>query len=93
MVTQVIYPCQDGDDPDLFFREDKGSIAEAKSKCAKCPLMRDCLEFAMANYEQGTWGGTTEGERQELRAAAKRSPRTSRAPSRRVLRIQMGSAA
>jgi WhiB family redox-sensing transcriptional regulator len=56
-------------DPDIFFpvsahgpgRED---IAQAKAICARCPVRRQCLQFALATHQvDGVWGGTTEEER------------------------------
>ena len=56
-------------DPDIFFpvsthgpgRED---IARAKAVCARCPVRRQCLQFALATHQvHGVWGGTTEEER------------------------------
>jgi WhiB family transcriptional regulator, redox-sensing transcriptional regulator len=59
-------------DPDIFFpvsahgpgRED---IARAKAVCARCPVCRQCLRFALATHQvDGVWGGTTEEERRLL---------------------------
>jgi WhiB family transcriptional regulator, redox-sensing transcriptional regulator len=60
-------------DPDLFFPISSagralGQIAQAKAICARCPVIRECLEFAYANTPiQGIWGGTTPEERQQAR--------------------------
>ncbi|MFD3586973.1 WhiB family transcriptional regulator [Streptomyces sp. NPDC058683] len=60
-------------DPDLFFPIGNGGlthiqIAEAKAVCRRCPVMDQCLAWAM-NVEQveGIWGGKTEGERRLMR--------------------------
>jgi WhiB family redox-sensing transcriptional regulator len=59
-------------DPDIFFpvsahgpgRED---TARAKAVCARCPVRRQCLQFALATHQvHGVWGGTTEEERRLL---------------------------
>ncbi len=54
-------------DPDLFF---PGSDAEARHAlriCATCPVVEDCLDYAlMARERYGIWGGTTERERRRL---------------------------
>jgi WhiB family redox-sensing transcriptional regulator len=43
-------------------------IDAAKQVCTECPVMDQCLEFALAtNQEAGVWGGTTEDERRRLR--------------------------
>lgn len=54
---------------ELFFppgRDDAATeqIAEAKAVCARCPVCRECLEFAMARRQRdGIWGGLTDQER------------------------------
>lgn len=64
--------CQ-GKDPELFFPVGSAGpaltqIAEAKKICARCPVLRACLVFAMATgQEYGIWGGLTEDERRQLR--------------------------
>jgi WhiB family transcriptional regulator, redox-sensing transcriptional regulator len=64
-------------DPDLFFEasteryevktsDERQSIA--KAVCAKCPVRRECLEYALTHDERyGIWGGATERERRELK--------------------------
>ena len=56
-------------DPEIFFpvsahgpgQED---IAQAKAVCARCPVRKQCLQFALATHQvHGVWGGTTEEER------------------------------
>jgi len=43
---------------DLFFSEELQDIAQAKTLCAECPVMAECLEGAMARREPwGVWGG------------------------------------
>ncbi|MFA5883781.1 MAG: WhiB family transcriptional regulator [Acidimicrobiia bacterium] len=52
--------CRDGAASltDLFFSEDLGDIARAKSFCAGCPVRTECLTSAMARHEPwGVWGG------------------------------------
>lgn len=42
----------------LFFSEDLGDIARAKSFCAGCPVQADCLAAALRRAEPwGVWGG------------------------------------
>ncbi len=39
----------------------------AKSICARCPVRRPCLDFAVRTHEaHGIWGGSTELERHSL---------------------------
>lgn len=58
--------------PEEFFPVQGGTPKHAKLICAQCPVINDCLSYALANREQwGVWGGTTEAERaQILRAGA-----------------------
>lgn len=66
--------CQDAADPDLHFpggREDSPAYrvqAEAARRvCGTCPVKTACLAWALTHEQHGIWGGTTPGERQELR--------------------------
>ncbi|MBW8793223.1 MAG: WhiB family transcriptional regulator [Streptomyces sp.] len=60
-------------DPDLFFPIGDGGlthvqVAEAKAVCRRCPVMEQCLGWAMrVEQVDGIWGGTTEGERRLMR--------------------------
>lgn len=57
---------------DLFFpgRGDIKSVNKAKAVCATCPVIDECLEYALANNEHwGVWGGRSERERKRMRAA------------------------
>jgi WhiB family redox-sensing transcriptional regulator len=60
-------------DPDLFFPISTSGpavkqVIRAKTICARCPIQRECLEYALgAGSIQGVWGGTTESERRLLR--------------------------
>jgi WhiB family transcriptional regulator, redox-sensing transcriptional regulator len=65
---------------DLFFspdnpggpKEGKGiggerdRIMKAKTICSRCPVIRECLQYALVTQEIGIWGGTTDGERRKL---------------------------
>lgn len=60
-------------DPELFYLEDNArcenkdnKVAAAKAVCAGCPVVADCLAFALADKHAlnfGVWGGTTPEER------------------------------
>jgi WhiB family redox-sensing transcriptional regulator len=60
-----------GLDPDIFFLPEglRGSSkhareAAAKAVCARCPVIGQCLQWALANREPyGVWGGQTPEER------------------------------
>lgn len=64
-----------GADANLFFtpshlekKEDREiREAQAKAVCARCPVRRECLSFALATREPyGIWGGLNELERRHL---------------------------
>ena len=64
-------------DPELFFPAHGGvPINErgeregiAKSICRRCPVIEECRDYAMADpHLEGTWGGTTQAERGQMRA-------------------------
>ncbi len=48
--------------------EDHAAIVRAKALCASCPVLDDCLAFALeTNQTDGIWGGTTPQERVRFR--------------------------
>ena len=49
---------------------DWGPIREAKSVCEPCKVRSECLAYAIANNEDGIWGGTTALERRRMLEAA-----------------------
>lgn len=74
--------CRDYD-PELWFPIGEGAayhrqIDEAKAVCRRCPVASWCLAEAMLkpSVTEGVWGGTTQGERQQM---ARRSRRGARA--------------
>lgn len=62
-------------DPDLFFPVASSGpaalqVTRAKAVCAQCPVLTDCLIYALATgQDAGVWGGTSEEERREIRSA------------------------
>lgn len=67
-------------DPDLFFeqatsryehvtgKQASERISAAKGICRRCPVMRQCRDYAMAHPElEGIWGAMTEKERRQWR--------------------------
>jgi WhiB family redox-sensing transcriptional regulator len=62
-------------DADLFFPVGATGLAieqidSAKAVCTMCPVMDECLEYALAtNQDSGVWGGRSEEERRALRRA------------------------
>ena len=69
-------------DPNLFFPVSATGrsliqVADAKAICARCPVRRECLEFARSNEPiDGIWGGTTSQERQRARRRQRRLARS-----------------
>lgn len=69
-----------GEDPELFFPVGTtgpalDQIDAAKAVCQRCPVMAECLAWALKNGEpDGIWGGRTTDERRLLR----RRPRVAR---------------
>lgn len=63
------------EDPELFFPiSEAGPGLEqadrAKAVCRRCPVARECLDYALeTGQDTGVWGGTTPLERRQLREA------------------------
>jgi WhiB family redox-sensing transcriptional regulator len=63
--------CRD-EDPELFFPVGTTGpallqIAAAKAVCWRCPVVSECLTWALESGQtDGVWGGLSEGERREL---------------------------
>ncbi|MCX4513865.1 WhiB family transcriptional regulator [Streptomyces sp. NBC_01619] len=63
-----------GADPELFFPIGHSNssailmqVDEAKAVCRRCPVMEQCLDWAVkAGPVEGVWGGTTEKERRAI---------------------------
>lgn len=55
-------------DPELFFP--RGPAAQAKRICRACPVIAECLCYALSSpvVLSGVWGATTERERRGLRS-------------------------
>src|SRR5687767_12404423 len=69
----------DNIDADLFFPERGESITEAREICASCPVLKECLTYAVHNPEpHGVWGGASDTERQRLRRDFDRTTAISR---------------
>lgn len=54
-------------DPDAWFPDKGGDVGPAKRICARCPVVAECLAFALEHEEAGVWGGTSEVERRRMR--------------------------
>lgn len=67
----VIPPCQVSD-PEVWFAEKGDHVATKKAKqlCSTCPVVNECLTYALQAKElYGVWGGLTSKERSTFRAA------------------------
>lgn len=54
--------------PDIFLSDDAHMARKAKGVCKRCPVVNECLSWAIANPDiLGVLGGTTPRERQQLR--------------------------
>jgi hypothetical protein len=60
--------CIDVSNPDIFFSEEPAEQEVAISLCAICPVLGECLTYALRNEMYGIWGGTSPSERQTLRS-------------------------
>jgi len=64
--------CRD-EDPELFFPVGNSGpallqIAEAKAVCERCPVVSECLTWALeTGQDAGVWGGMSEDERRSLK--------------------------
>jgi WhiB family redox-sensing transcriptional regulator len=63
-----------GMDPNIWQPrvQDEAGCAEAKAVCGRCPVQEECLEYALAYYPAGVWGGTSEADRRRIRAKRRR---------------------
>ena len=77
--------CRDAD-TELFFPVGTGRLAvaeaqRAKQICARCPVQRECLRYALATGQEfGIWGGYDENERRPLHLAWRKGRGVRRQP-------------
>ena len=57
-------------DSKVFYHNNIVDDLKAIGVCLDCPVMDECLEFAIKHEEHGVWGGTTERERNKIRLAS-----------------------
>jgi WhiB family transcriptional regulator, redox-sensing transcriptional regulator len=61
------------EDPELFYPKGNtgaalAQIEQAKAVCSRCPVMKECLDWALKTDEHhGVWGGKSEDERRTMR--------------------------
>lgn len=58
--------CRDSTNPDAWFSYDARVTEQARNICRRCPVLRDCLEWALTHKETGLWAGTTDEQRKAL---------------------------
>lgn len=69
-----VVPCQQW--PDLFFPDMGGTSEPAKKLCQGCPVMLQCLAYAIkADEPYGVWGGASVLERKRIKNNARRAAR------------------
>ncbi len=63
-----------------FFPERGEDVGPAKRVCSRCLVLAECRTWAMEQGAEllGVWAGTTPGQRQEMRKADPRPPRSVR---------------
>lgn len=55
-------------DSELFYPDKGGSSGPAKQICQACPVIAECLEYALRTDQRyGIWGGLSERQRREIR--------------------------
>jgi hypothetical protein len=60
---------------ELFFPDVGQNASAAKAICASCPVVAECLSYALENREEyGVWGGLAPWERRPRQRPPKRSP-------------------
>ena len=65
-VWQSQSACRSAPDPAIFFPSpgDTEALRAAKAMCGDCPVVQECLEYALSNNERyGIWGGKSTRER------------------------------
>jgi hypothetical protein len=58
--------CRGSDTPEIFFPSpgDTEALKAAKATCGQCPVVQQCLVYALDNNERyGIWGGKSTRER------------------------------
>jgi len=70
------YAACEGMSTDVFFPQQWESIKPAEKICHRCPVIQECLEYAITNEEwYGIWGGLSENRRRELIRQKRREER------------------
>jgi WhiB family redox-sensing transcriptional regulator len=67
---QLDAACGQTPEPDAFTPLTDEGVEAARRFCRTCPVLADCLSWALAAGVDGVWGGTTEDERRGMRRRA-----------------------
>jgi len=60
-----------GMDTNMFFPNNGMKPVAARAVCDRCPVSKECLEFAVSDWTvEGVWAGTSPRQRQLLRRKA-----------------------
>lgn len=53
-----------------FFPSEASGLMQARRVCVRCPVSKDCLDYALSDPSlKGIWAGTSERRRRRLRVA------------------------
>lgn len=56
-----------GQDPEIWFPKNEADEPVAVRVCVRCPVKRECAEYALRIKEaHGVWGGLTEQDRRRI---------------------------
>lgn len=49
-----------GYNPEMWWTEDEETTTRAQNVCLRCPVVAECLDYAVKNHEDyGVWGALT----------------------------------
>lgn len=51
---------------ELFFVTTGSRAREGKEFCQGCPVIQECLQYAVVYKESGVWGGTNDSDRRRI---------------------------
>jgi WhiB family transcriptional regulator, redox-sensing transcriptional regulator len=60
--------CAGTETPAHWFPHDVVLARPALDVCDVCPVVTDCLDFALHHRVHGIWGGTTDTQRRRIRS-------------------------
>jgi len=56
---------------EIFYPEDDEPDDNARAICRRCPVIKECREYALLYEREGFWGGLSEAERRSVRRKRK----------------------